>query len=163
MLASLPGRLPVRSFPTARVFSAAFAVLLACGCGGKNRVTGQVTLDGEPVTDGIVTFIDAANRQKIAPIFPDGHYCLDDPPAGAVQVTVHNPAAHLRAAVGRPPVRQDVLAKLPPLPAPPAPLPRRYEQPGNGLEFEVTGGSQVFDIELTSDDPANGPSRPRSR
>jgi hypothetical protein len=152
-------RTQARSFPAARALCcAACAVLLASGC-GSNRVTGQVTLNGEPVTDGVVVFIDAANQRKAAPIHADGRYLLDDPPAGNCRVAVKN-LGTLRGESVRPPLPQEVLDKLPPQPAPSPAVPARYGQPGNGLEFEVAGGRQVFDIELTSNGPADEPSGP---
>jgi hypothetical protein len=125
----------------------AAAVLFAAGCSGTGTVAGKVTLNGAPVTDGVVTFIGADNRQKAAPIDADGGYRIDNPPAGTVQVTVRSLAPPIRTPPGGPPATKGAHL-LPPLPPPPQPLPRKYATPNNGLTFVVTRGRQTFDIDL---------------
>src|SRR5581483_7581247 len=61
-----------------------FALLLAAGCGGgAARVEGNVTLDGEPVDGGTISFFAAAADKQHAdkghgPI-TNGHYAVNSP------------------------------------------------------------------------------------
>lgn len=56
----------------------ALCVLLAgCGSGAKlGRVTGTVSVDGKPVTQGTIMFIPADGKAAVGSIGPDGHYTL---------------------------------------------------------------------------------------
>ena len=126
----------------------AVVLLFAAGCGGKSRVAGTVTLNGSPVKGGVVTFIGADNQRKAANINADGEYQLDEPPAGAVKVTVTGLPAKLPTQLTPMPG----VHGAPSLPQPQAAaqaLPRKYANPDNGLTFTVTKGRQKFDIELT--------------
>lgn len=84
----------------------AIILLAAAGCGGRRPgpplvpVTGRVTLDGQPMQPGIVTFFDAELQGTSAMIGPDGRYrvvCDRGPglAAGEYKVTVQaiEPAA----------------------------------------------------------------------
>jgi len=53
----------------------------------SNQATGKVTTEGK-IVDGEVTFIGADNKQKSAPIGPDGIYTILDPPQGNVKIIV---------------------------------------------------------------------------
>jgi hypothetical protein len=123
-------------------------LFMIAGCGSQERVTGKVTLDGSPVTGGMVTFIGEDKREKSATISSDGEYCIDDLEQGNFKVTVCNFSTALpMMRVGAP-----AGADLHGLPAPPPPqqsLPRRYARRDNGLTFIATGGRQRFDINLT--------------
>jgi hypothetical protein len=125
---------------------AAFAIV---GCDGKgtegavkDSLKGNVTYKGHAVS-GEVVFIGSDRREVPVMINPDGSYIIDNPPKGELQVLVR----------GQP--------KLPPVPkggnmpseAPPsrgdgvAP-PAKYARAGNGLNFNMTGGQQKYDIAL---------------
>ncbi|NLE38158.1 MAG: hypothetical protein GX621_09065 [Pirellulaceae bacterium] len=58
------------------------AVLLACvsGCGdgrpSRVPVSGQVLIDGKPLTLGTITFVPADARSAVAQIGPDGRFTL---------------------------------------------------------------------------------------
>jgi hypothetical protein len=78
----------------------ASAVLVAAGCGGKgpkNRITGKVTLNGQPVK-GRVVFIGSDGKEKEAGIGPGGSYDLSDPPLGEVSILVKAPEKPAGAA-----------------------------------------------------------------
>ncbi|VTU01821.1 unnamed protein product [Gemmataceae bacterium] len=76
------------------VFCAALcaAALGPVGCSGGAKlgpVSGSVTLDGQPVTAGVVTFV-AADRSNTASaeITPEGTYSIPDAPTGEVVICV---------------------------------------------------------------------------
>ena len=75
------------SHPTLRAALAA-GVFLAAGCGGPDAVSGKVTVRGQPVTSGMVTFVGADNKEAVGTITADGTYRITAPPRGAVRVTV---------------------------------------------------------------------------
>jgi hypothetical protein len=120
---------------------AALALALASGCGAgpENVVSGKVTLGGgKPIRDGFVTFYGADNKRVTAHITADGRYQLADPPKGPMRVAVSGPLA-VAAPKGAPP-----LVGVPT----PEPLPKKYEDPNNGLTANLTGGRQTVDLEL---------------
>lgn len=122
-------------------------VLAVAGCRASRPsdvVTGKVTWKGKPVA-GTVAFA-AGGKEVVAPINPDGTYTIKGSPAGKVRVTVKGfpgPIASVRRH-----------KKLPPMPGvfsnptTGVPPPARYATPAGALTFEVTGGSQTFDIAL---------------
>jgi hypothetical protein len=66
----------------------ALLVPLAVGCGkGKGTVSGTVTLDGQPLPAGNITFIPSKG-QGAGGTIQDGKYSVADVPAGKVAVTV---------------------------------------------------------------------------
>jgi hypothetical protein len=121
-------------------WTAGAALVLAAGCsaGPENAVTGKVTVDGgPPVTDGFVTFFSADNRKTVAHITPDGRYQVVNPPKGPVRVAVSAP-------------RFPTIPGAPPLTGAPSPvnLPKRYEDPNNGLTATLSEGRQTVDLDL---------------
>ncbi|SRR5579883_447109 len=66
----------------------AFVIPLAIGCGsGKGKVTGNVTLDGQPLPAGTITFHPGKGNSVSGPI-TDGQYSVTGVPAGESKVTV---------------------------------------------------------------------------
>jgi hypothetical protein len=123
-------------------------LLLAAGCGSTktDSVTGKVTLDGELVKAGLVTFFGAANERKVSHINGDGSYRIDHPPGGTVKVTITSAVPNLPMPRNLPKASKGV--PLPPMPASEA-LPKKYENPNNGLTLTIEPGQQTFDIALT--------------
>ena len=125
------------------------AVLLAAavGCGGPSAssLSGKVRLDGQPVRHALVVVIGPDGKQGVGTTDEAGVYVVMNPPRGKCQVTV---APSL-------PVQNPALAQGVKVP-PPAdggavstPVPARYASPGNGLDVEVSGDRQIYDITLT--------------
>jgi hypothetical protein len=50
------------------------------GCGGKANVTGTVTLDGEPVPSGAITFINADGNVREGSVITNGAFRVSVPP-----------------------------------------------------------------------------------
>ena len=131
-----------------------------CGGGGGAEVTGTVTLNGEPLKAGKVTFYDPdrPGRNVIADIKPDGTYHVFACPYGQAKVTVQPlpppakakaaaaPAKGVRgpgskAAPGKPAARQ-------PSAAVPAVNPKYSDPATTDLVCPVKSGTQTFDIDL---------------
>lgn len=65
-----------------------FLLPLAAGCGGgKGSVSGTVTLDGQPLPVGNITFLPSNGPGATGPI-EDGKYSVKGVPTGQVTVTV---------------------------------------------------------------------------
>jgi len=114
-----------------RSFVCVLICLFAAGCGPGNlgKVSGTVTRDGQPVTGGSVMFspVAAGGKAGAGSIGPDGKY----------EISTHGDLDG--AVIGKHSV--SVSLELPadgqPVDSPPA------------FEFDVKGGSNVFDIELS--------------
>lgn len=116
-------------------------LLVLAGCAAppaeRNNLSGKLTLDGRPLTDGIVTLVGANGQDATSSILADGTYSVDDPPLGTCEVTVRDaprggPMAHGESADR------------------PARIPSKYQKPGNGLKVDVRPGRAVYDIHLSS-------------
>jgi len=134
--------------------------LLLSGCGGGGgKVTGVVTLDGQPLPSGTVSFLQSETKQsESAPIGEDGTYSMAKAPVGACKVTVSVPPSMAGPIdpTAVPGVPRDK-AKDPSLPSMPdmgkqakvVPIPAHYSDPDkSGLTFTVKSGAQTFDIKL---------------
>lgn len=122
-------------------------VLLLAGCGGKPaKVSGVVTLDGEPLTRGIVGFSPSVKGQKAVGIInSDGSYELSTNRDKGLEIgeyiaTVVSRARGKLDEHGGPPLPGKYLA------------PKKYSNTTtSGLRFEVRKGSNSINLELTSD------------
>jgi hypothetical protein len=65
----------------------ALSVPLAVGCGGKGKVSGTVTLDGQPLPAGTITFVPSKGPGAAGKI-EDGKYSVTGVPVGKMTVTV---------------------------------------------------------------------------
>lgn len=68
-------------FPDRLAFATAFVLLLAVGCGdpsGRQKVSGQVTLKGQPVDQGSLEFIPTAadGVSHAGAVIENGHYTI---------------------------------------------------------------------------------------
>jgi hypothetical protein len=128
------------------------------GCGGSTdaRVSGVVTLDGQVVPRGMVSFQPKAGGPvAIGPIEADGSYVLGIGrdtrlPSGEYDVTVRSnepPAATRNNSGGPPPAGKPI-------------TPLWYlSKETSGLSFTVTPGNNKVDLELTTE-PPSGWNRP---
>jgi hypothetical protein len=79
------------------VVPSAVLALTLSGCGGPRlgKVTGRVTVDGRPVTEGVVMFFPADGPAAVGSIRPDGSYVLttfrneDGAVLGKHRVSIH--------------------------------------------------------------------------
>jgi hypothetical protein len=145
----VPGMLPR---PHRKIAAIAPAVLAIMGCGGAYdaSVSGNVTLDGNPVTTGAVAFIPATpGPMAYAQVDPSGYYEVFTGkeaglPPGSYDVTVvsREPPATERSDLGGPPRPGKALT----------PLWYSMEQQ-TPLKFQVEPGHNDIDLQLTSTPP----------
>jgi hypothetical protein len=127
--------------------AAACVVLSTIGCGGGQEATvrGTVTLDGQPVARGSVTFLPVENGTGAsASINPDGTFVartsdMDGMQAGEYLVTVRSSAEPTPNPNGGPPVPGKLLT------------PEKYSRSDtSGLRATITRGSNDVNLELSS-------------
>jgi hypothetical protein len=123
------------------------------GCGGtyNSSVDGTVTLDGNPVPRGTVTYHPTApGPGAYARVEEDGSYTVrtgreEGLPAGEYQVTViasEPPAVSQSAGGGPPPAGKPITP------------PWYRAKESSGLKFTVEPGSNEINLELNSQPPA---------
>lgn len=162
------------------VFGAFFLLLsLTLGCsGGKGKVNGKVTLDGQPLPAGTISFIPS-NGSAVGAEIKDGQYAVERVPVGDVKVTVETAsvkeklnaisvaAQHSRMMQARPGASmpeeaktaleeerrqsQAALQKQKDLQAAYRYIPEKYSKvESSGLSLQVKSGDNPFDVALTS-------------
>ncbi len=133
---------------------AAIAALFASGCGSETAtVTGRVTYQGKPVTNGSVIVYCSDKQIVRGNIGPDGTYSIPNVPRGSLTVTVQT---HARMPAG-----MRLQQNLPPSSGGPIPptapaddtsrvfVPARYALPEeSGLSVVVDRGPVTYDIDL---------------
>jgi hypothetical protein len=163
----------------ARVAAVTVFVLAAgCGP-GTGQVSGKVTYQGKPVPGGRITFRPADPKQNTvsAELDADGSFPAITLPTGEVTVSIDNREFEPQPAMGPSvpaniPLPPEVARKLgqkaagpapevdPTKTADPPPRPRNaarylripekyYDVESSGLKFQVTGGDQTKNFELT--------------
>lgn len=142
---------------------AACLICLGCGSGGPplGQVSGTVTLDGEPVTNGLVTFTpEAGGRGSTGKTDASGKYTLSfvEGPgalvgthkvtvttlkeAAAVEEVSSDSDAYMKQAMGGSASDYDNATVTEPIPA-------KYNTETT-LTCEVTSGGNTFDIPMTT-------------
>jgi len=119
--------------------------LVQSGCGPPTspypsaRVAGEVTLDGQPIESGNISFIPQGRGQSrpAAADFQDGTYKVNDTPLGEVRVfiTATKETGKMIPGSGEP--VPEVINVIPP----------QYRQ---GIEIEIEGDNDALDFHLTS-------------
>ena len=129
---------------------AIFAAVVVAGCGPaevpSGTVSGTVTLDGQPVESGEISFVSSAGAGASGTI-TGGQFTLDTPlPVGKYSIGISPPA--LTEAPGE---GGDRVA------APTSPVPAGYNMPGtSGLEQDIQPGANTVTIELKASGPPAG-------
>lgn len=129
-------------------------VLSSIGCGGpyNSDVSGNVTLDGETVPRGTVSFVPVGKGSSAyGRIDSSGNYFLrtgreEGLPAGEYAVSV---------VANELPDMSKVPEGTPPPPGKPITPPWYRSQTTSGLKFTVEPGGNQIDLQLTSDPPAD--------
>lgn len=144
-----------RCAPEWQLLLASIVLGILVGCSGSEAklapVEGVARLDGQPLTEGIVTFQPKSGRSATGAIQSDGTFQLgtysgsDGALIGTHKVSV---TAAGSASRGRPNFETD----NPRASAKSSPLPARYSSPDtSGIEFEVkSGAANHAEIELSS-------------
>jgi hypothetical protein len=143
-------------------------VALGCGPDYKTRavVKGKVTMGGQPLTAGTVTFYGPHNIVSSASIQEDGSYEIKDAPIGDVKVSVkvNAPTAQAGPSKGGIPAWARQASKFEPkdanasgasipllskIPEKVVRIPDKFGDPENsGLTYKVEKGEHVWDIKL---------------
>lgn len=134
-----------------RILCSSIAVIVCfLGCGKSGPpiapVSGTVSLDGAPLTDGVVSFVSTSGYVSSAPLGLDGHFRLvsqygDGIPLGTYRVTIllQNPE----------PNEMSMQSKRIALPSK---IPVRYQYPDrSGLTASIEGQSCELSFELSTD------------
>jgi len=129
----------------------AFSLVLFSGCGPSHgTITGMVTLNGQPLSDGQVSFLAQDGTIVTSMIDSNGKYRIPQFPVGLAKVTVYPPMD--MAAIGDTIKNQGKDKGPPRLTAPPTPksdIPSRYADPQtSNLTVDVRRGEMTFDIPL---------------
>jgi hypothetical protein len=131
-----------------RLTGCAFLLCILVGCSGSHereteKVSGVVTLDGKPMTQGTVMFVPETGRAGLGVIGSDGAYQLTTykPDDGAL-VGHHKVSVAIPEGSETRPTRSIV-------------IPRRYmSAESSGLTFEVKAGAENrIDLKLTTAPP----------
>jgi len=137
----------IRNRRTVLLLSLALSLIFA-GCGSgevKGRVSGKVTFQGQPVSEGIVVFRHAEMGVHItAELQSDGSYRVVSAkgmglPLGTFHVCVCPPPIHVATAVGGPPPKIKQYSNIP----------QKYRDvKTSGLTLTVKQGDNSFDIAM---------------
>ena len=139
-----------------RVFGVA-AVLAVAGCSrGAGTVSGTVTIGGQPVANGQISFVTQAGMPYTFNIAADGTYQADGLPPGemTVLVFVPRPPSADRVPVGKSGLAKKLAAaraaKPATAPTPTGPtVPAKYaDVTTSDLRYTVTTGPQTYDPKL---------------
>jgi hypothetical protein len=129
---------------------AALAAVLSAGCtgGGTGTVKGKITVNGNPLPSGLITFESQTGKKNAyAAAIRDGMYETDQIPSGPCKITVVHSAIPAPESGGN-----DLLAgrKGGARVAGVVEVPRKYHSSDtSGLELEVKAGANTFDKDLT--------------
>lgn len=129
---------------------------LTTGCSSNKRqnVSGVVTLDGRPLTEGIVQFYGPGDRLSTARIQSDGTFVATDlMPGDSIQVVVLDDLERSMSRVtppkgkaAAPPVDRNPVA-----PGKAVRIPAKYKDfKTSGLNYTITPSTQRIEIQLQS-------------
>lgn len=134
-----------RAHMKTHVLCAVVALCLA-GCGGKPAtVDGTVTLDGEPISKGSVSFVPSSGgQQAFGVVESDGSYSLSTNSSSGLELGNYQVRVVAREMIksdeGFAPMQGDYI------------VPKRYANHAtSGLSFEIKSGRNKIDLELTSE------------
>ena len=123
------------------------ALTAGCGGGGSGVVTGSVSVGGQPLRDGLITFVSqTGKRDAHAAAIIEGKFTTGPIPSGDTKVTVivgmGRPAVETGAGDNRPAAKERGPKQVT--------VPERYGNPDtSGLEYTVVKGDQTKDFDLT--------------
>jgi hypothetical protein len=134
---------------TSLLFAVGWLSCLTAGCGSRVKPTaevyGKVTVNGRPVTAGMVKFVPEDGVESVTTgLGPDGTYRATGVPFGRSKVAVETlmfktltpPPPAIAKQLGGPRTKY-------------VPIPPKYEQPEtSGLAIEVERAKTLFDMEL---------------
>jgi hypothetical protein len=114
------------------------SALMGCQRQPSSIVTGSVTVDGQPLAYGAISFVPTDGTGKTAgALIENGRY----------RVAVVSPGAKLVQVIASAPP-QEQGGSLPTAPAAP-PVNITLQTPGNSQSYQVVPGEQSLDVQLT--------------
>jgi hypothetical protein len=120
----------------AAVLGGCWLALLAGGCGGEavGVISGKVTFEGQPLPEGIVSFVTAKGPVVTGRIHA-GEYEVKGVPVGPAKITVRLILDPFAPPSAKAPVKE---------------IPLRYRSADDsGLTYTVVSGPQTYDLKLT--------------
>lgn len=138
----------LRRLRRAAAFAAVAAAALlsaSCGGGGTGTVTGKITVNGQPLPNGLITFLSEVGNQDPFPAYiKDGLYETGQIPAGPCKVTISH------SDFTRPSAPENDLVPPPAARAGGAgTVPDKYASADtSGLTFTVKAGPNTYDQDL---------------
>ncbi len=121
-------------------------ILLPGGCGffdNSGTISGTVRYNGEPLSEGSVSFVSEKGQVATGPIDKSGRYVVSGVPMGSAKVTVQVVSSE------QPPMSFGGAPKSEKVKAAGPKIPMRYSVIAtSGLQHSVTKGKQEFNIEL---------------
>ena len=141
----------VLNFPNraAWIFYAPVVLMLA-GCGGKNTtVTGRVTLGGQPVESGFITFFPEDNRgTSVGAAIIQGEYKVENIVPGKKRVYVSITEAVESDTIATTSRREANAERLGDRKKKQSKQPAPVKIGGNNVIYDIPSGSQQIDIPL---------------
>ncbi len=122
-----------------------------CGSGTKGTVSGTVTVGGQPLANGLITFVSqAGNRDSFSAAVINGSYTTAEIPVGPTKITIAsrgvNPA---EAPVKETGAGDNMPTKRPQKKATSLEVPSKYGSVDtSGLSHEVVKGANAKNFEL---------------
>ena len=122
------------------------SVLFGLGCSDSNEggeVRGKITIGGQPVTAGMVSFISQEGKDSVVGTLNDkGEYVVQNPPTGKVKIVIQTEMFKPQNAGPKVPFMQDQPTYVA--------IPAKYETAATtDLEYTVKRGKITHDIVLS--------------
>lgn len=112
-------------------------LLVSLGCSGKPSISGLVTYEGEPISNGVISFSPVdGNATPVACKIRDGKFRVEEAFAGSMKVTVSGYEIPEAPAGSNKPVYTKEIVP--------------YNAKGNMQTVEVTSGAQSMEFHLTA-------------
>ena len=140
-----------------RITLMTFLIGILAGCQAKSpTLEGQVTIDGQTITDGCVVVKGDDGKTATGPIGPDGRYAVSNAPRGSVKLAI-SPSAVATMTTPKGKSKGQAAPRTPdympigPSTAASIAIPAKYQTTEtSGLTTTLSGGSNRHNLELAS-------------
>lgn len=141
------------SRPPARAAALAAVLALTAGCGPAptGSVSGTVTVAGQPVPNGLITFSsEVGKRDSFSAAILNGKYTTEPMPVGVAKITIINRGANPAEVPAKETGGGDLLPVARPTAKAEVKVPLRYSAvDSSGLNYDVPKGDSTKDFDLT--------------
>lgn len=117
-------------------------MLVGCGAGGGNGVTGKVSYNGAPVEKGSVAFFPVGTGASFGATIANGEFKVEKATPGKYKALVRGTRTNVK-----PPTREEAAAG----PVTPNLDYIAEDATGNAKEFDISGGGQSIEIAITGE------------